>query len=188
LYVLLKDQIVALDWNGREKSRVTPGDGIDQIAWDASNKQLLALSLRSGRIYRFDTKLARLGAIGIPAVPGVGNAYMGADARTGVVWLLREGTSAALRIERSAELVSLDGVRRAESLAVGHNGFVYVSDGDQMVVYDTRGRRQPGSRFNGMPGGGVMDFARSFSNFDPRVHTGPGWRNLLPRPTGDSSR
>jgi hypothetical protein len=185
LYLLLKGQIVALDWDGRLKHRVSLREEVDQIAWDEKNKQLLALSLRSAKLLRFDTTLTPVGSADLPAIPGEGKAHMSVAPRTGAVWMLREGASAALRLAGDAAVVPLEGVRRAESLAVGQNGFVYVSDGGQIVAFDALGRREPRSAFNGMPGGTIMNLARSFSNFDPRTHTGPGWWHVAP-PQGDA--
>jgi hypothetical protein len=180
LYLLLKGQLVALDWDGRQKQRVSLREELDQIAWDEKNEQLLGLSLRSGKLLRFDTNLALLGSVDLRAIPGGGKAHMSVAPRTGVVWILREGASAALRLSRDADVVPLEGVLRAESLAVGQNGFVYVNDGGQIVAFDALGRRERRSAFNGLPGGAIMNFARSFSNFDPRIHAGPAWRNVPP--------
>jgi hypothetical protein len=189
LYVLTKNHIVALDWEGRRKGRVLLRDDVEQIAWDASRNELLAASLSSARLYRFSAGLEAIDAIDLPPVDGTGRLHMSVDPRSGVLWLLREGAAAALRITGArgrsviAERVPLSGVVAAESLSVGHNGLVYVSDGGRIRVFDAAGEPEPRSRFNGLPGGALLELPRSFSNFDPAIHTGPAWRNVLPPET-----
>jgi hypothetical protein len=36
------------------------------------------------------------------------------------------------------------------------------------------------SRFAGLPAGPFVDFSQSRTNFDPALHSGPGWENVLP--------
>lgn len=102
---------------------------------------------------------------------------MRVDPETGAVWILRSGASTALRLARTADLVPLEGVARAETLAVGQNGFVYVCDGRVIAVLDAAGRRERSSAFNGLACGTVLDVARRFSNFDP-AFDGNRWNDL----------
>jgi hypothetical protein len=191
LYVLTPRQLECFDRNGRRTRNLGLQSPLDAIAFDERNQTLVGLSRAGGRMYFFDSSLRRLGSLEVP------DGVLGSDGRlsltinpaTGEMWTLSEGARFVNRLERAgrfsdvieAHPVSLPAeLASPEALNVDERGTLFVTSEGRIYPLDGEGRLLAASPFLGMPGGAALQIARPFSNFDPALHTGPSWINILP--------
>ncbi len=191
LFVLTPRQIVSFDRDGERKGRIDLPRPLDAIAFDEKNEMLVGLSRDSGRLYLFDPSLRRVESFRVPdgVIGARGRVTLTINPTTGEMWTLTEGARFLNRLEPSgrssdrlgARAVALPAeVTSPHGLNVDERGSLFVTSEGKIYPLDPDGRLIRTSPFFGMPGGHGLQIARPFTNFDPAVHTGPAWINVLP--------
>lgn len=178
-----------------EVATVVPPAPCDALAIDDLNDHLLVLCDGSVRPYA----LGDLGAL--PAVPVPAGAVLGGPAslsaspRDGAIFLTSELSPAVYRLDRQGGFRAIGQglLARPRDVSVGDGDGVYVVDGATGLTLVFRQDPQSGdwvafpqAPFAGLEVGRNLTVARSRTNFDPAIHTGPGYRNVLPPQTAAS--
>ena len=191
LYVLMRDRIQSLDRSGRPGADAALEAPLDAIAFDESNQMLVGVSRQARRVYSFDAALRVRERFDVPqgVLGEQGRLTLRIHPSTGEMWTLVEGARFLTRMLRGRHdparlelrAVSLPPeVTRAQGLDVDEKGTLFVTSEGRVHPLDRFGRLLRTSPFFGVPGGPGVQIARSFSNFDPALHTGPAWINVLP--------
>lgn len=76
--------------------------------------------------------------------------------------------------------VALQGARFPVGIDIDEAGNFIANDMGKLVSFDPSGRPSASSPFVGLPGGTNQRLVRSFSNFNPAIHTTPSFNNVLP--------
>ena len=183
LYVLLKDHVVSLDPQGRERDRVLLPDRVDEIAYDRKNERLVGLSARGDSAFSWDTNLRPQTFDVFPALPCGGGAEIGFDP-DGALLLHCPGTGDVFKKPVSSKpppsTFELRGAPNARGLVADESGKLFAVVDGHIAVFDADGTRLTDSPFAGKPAGDHLDLQQSFSNLDPALLTGPGYHNVLP--------
>jgi hypothetical protein len=191
LYVLMRDRIQSLDRSGRPGADAVLEAPLDAIAFDERNEVLVGVSRQARRIYSFDASLRVLESFEVPqgVLGEQGRLTLRIHPSTGEMWTLVEGARFLTRMLRARHdpdrlefrAVSLPSeLTRAQGLDVDEKGTLFVTSEGRVHPLDRFGRLLRTSPFFGVPGGPGVQIARPFSNFDPALHTGPAWINVLP--------
>lgn len=191
LYVLMRDRIQSLDRSGRPGADAALEVPLDTIAFDEKNQTLVGMSRQARRLYFFDASLRNLESFDVPqdVLGEQGRLTLRIHPGTGEMWTLVEGARFLTRLLRARHDPSRlefravplpPEVTRAQGLDVDEKGTLFVTSEGQIYPLDRLGRLLRTSPFLGVPGGLGVQVARSFSNFDPALHTGPAWINVLP--------
>jgi hypothetical protein len=190
LYVLTNKQIVQLGRNGQTDGEIELSVPIDTMAYDSSTNELVGVSMAKKKIYFFNHNMRLLSKANLtpPASWNFGAAgtRMTLSAEKGTLLLHADGSTNVLRMSRNStgawqsSVITLQGAKNPLGLSVNEVGHMFVTDNNAMVEYDATGQKVTGSKFNGLPGGQVVQMLQPFNNFDPRVDTGPAYQNVLP--------
>ncbi len=191
LYVLTPHQIESFDRDGRRTGNIGLQRPLEAIAFHEKNQTLVGLSRANQRLYLFDPSLRRIESLGLPdGVLGErGRLTLTINPTTGEMWTLTEGARFLIRLEpgeRSSDRLVARAVELPVEVAapvglnVDERGTLFVTSEGKIYPLNRDGGLIRTSAFFGLPGGPGLQIARPFSNFDPAVHTGPGWINVLP--------
>ncbi|MBL8747056.1 MAG: hypothetical protein JNK58_11965 [Phycisphaerae bacterium] len=174
----------------------------DAMGYDDRSDEVVLISGGRGRIARFDQELVQVGPEehlpdGVnPTGPFTfalwpDDTYIIADAGAGeLIHLARReaarGREHILLARQSfpelhgAGKVSMQDIHFAHRVMLPAGGFIR-----EYQRTPTGFERVVGGRFDGMPAGPFADFSASRSNFDPALHTGPGWETVEPTEFGE---
>jgi hypothetical protein len=194
LFVLLPNAIAGLGLDGTEIGRARLTKALDDIAYQKLESRgspvgrLLGVSARARRLLAYDDDLVPILDLPIPASVQnlAGKVSMALDPNDGTIWLHTDGSPTVSRLRFNdagrldAKEIALEGVGRPIGLEVSDEGHLFLSDGGKLKEFDTRGRALGNGVFAGMPGGPTVSMVHSYTNFDPTVHTGLAWNNVLP--------
>ncbi|WP_395094248.1 hypothetical protein [Armatimonas sp.] len=75
---------------------------------------------------------------------------------------------------------TLQGASFPVGIDIDEAGMLVANDKGRIVSFDKNGRPSYSSPFVGMPGGTNQRLVRSFSNYNPAIHTTPSFDNVLP--------
>ncbi len=177
-----------------ETGNVVPPLPCDALAVDDVNDRLVALC--DGSVMPFSLRsLSALPAVQLPAgltVDGV--ASLAASPRDGALFVTSEQSPAVYRLDGAGgfRVIGEGRLARPRDLSVGDGDLVHVVDGTSGLTKAFRPDpatgdwvEAPESPFAGLALGPGLRIARSRSNFDPVVHGGPAYRNVLPAETTD---
>jgi hypothetical protein len=182
LYALLDRKLVEIGGGG-PKARVKVPDGIDDVVYDAADNEIVGVDSSSGTLYTWTLELEPMGEPIVDFIEGEPErpVTLGADGDGGI-YGHRDG-SREVRVARigrrvSARSIELEGADDPLGLAVDDEGNVYTSDHGMLRVFDSSGRRQRDSSFDGLPAGRELGVLQAFSNFDPKAMNGRAFANL----------
>ncbi len=175
-----------------ETASVIPPVPCDGLAIDDFNDQIMLLC--DGSVLPFALRtLDALPEVRIPADLPIGaDPFLAVSAEDGAIHLTDSLAPAVYRLDGAGGYVEIGKgiLSRPRNLTVGDGRCVYVVDGatEQMKVFcpdPTSGDwvERTDLPFSGVDAGVGMKISRSTTNFDPSVHTGPGYRNVLPPET-----
>jgi hypothetical protein len=181
-----------LDVDPPEETHVVPDSQIDALVYNDSSDVLLALSMNSMQIIRFDPNLRGLPAIQIPPGPVLGGeSSITVRPADESVFFTSTGSPVIYHLTHNGhggfDLSSFgDGsVSHPRGLNINSNtGHVYVAcDGVlQEFMEDPFAGWQEvsGSAFAGLTVGNALHIPRNRTNFDPNRMVGPAYYNVLP--------
>lgn len=190
-----------------EMSRRSFAQGFDALEYDDSTDEVLAISAARGVMTRFDqdlialpvdellpTGLGLVGPLSFDLDPRRGE-YVLADAGTGALHHIAIDTPAGAR-SREHILLARQVFAELQQTSGGGGGAGKVSFQDLHLTTSvlvpaggiireytrTATGWQPttNSRFAGLASGPGLTLSESRTNFDPALHTGPGWQNVFP--------
>lgn len=172
-----------------EVATVVPPAPCDALTIDDLNDRLLALCDGSVRPYAVDG-LAALPAVQVPAGVVLGGAAsLSASPLDGAIFLTSELSPAVYRLDGQGGFRAIGQglLVRPRDVSVGDGDGLYVVDGASGLTQVFRPDPQsgdwvpfPGAPFAGLDVGVGLKVARSRTNFDPAIHSGPQYRNVLP--------
>ena len=159
------------------------------LAIDDVNDRLLALCDGSVRPYDVNG-LAALPAVQIPAgVVLSGIASVAASPLDGAIFLTSELSPAIYRLDGQGgfRTIAANLLSRQRDLSVGDGDVITVINGasglTRVFAPDPQSGEwveEPDAPFAGLPIARGLTVARSRTNFDPDIHSGPAYRNVLP--------
>lgn len=172
-----------------EVATVVPPAPCDALAIDDLTDRLLVLCDGSVRPYA----VGDLGALPVVPVPaGVvlgGAASLGVSPLDGAIYLTSELSPAVYRLDGQGGFLTIGQglLTRPRDVSVGDGDGVYVVDGASGLTQVFRQDPQsgdwvpfPDAPFDRLDVGLGLKVARSRTNFDPALHSGPQFRNVLP--------
>jgi hypothetical protein len=194
LYVLLKRTLVALDRGGSTMGSAALPKPLDAIGFTdpwllTGTPVLFGVAAKARRLYAFGPDLRPLFDTPIPrGVPNVApGTRLAVDPLDGSMLLHADGVPSVskLVLDRrfritDVEEIPLEGAVAPSGLAVDDDGNLFLTQRGVLHGYDYRGAALGGNVFEGLPGAGSFSLVRSYTNFDPAIHTGPAWANVLP--------
>jgi len=173
----------------REVASVVPPAPCDALAIDDLSDRLLALCDGSVRPFAV-ADLGALPAVQVPAGVVLGGpASLGVSPQDGAIFLTSELSPAVYRLDGQGGFRAIGQglLTRPRDVSVGDGDGVYVVDGATGLTQVFRQESRAGdwvpfpqAPFAGLDVGRGLKVARSRTNFDPAIHTGPGYRNVLP--------
>jgi hypothetical protein len=189
LIVASNSAIVALDQDGQVVARAPIPSPADALVYDSSGEfkgtpgRVYAVSQSAGRIFGFDKRLAFV--VNTPFPPGAAaGAAVATDPTDGSVLLQSHGTITRVSglggrdVQTSS--TRLAGAATPKGLHVGDDGSIYVTDGGVVRAFARSGEARRNDPFDGLPAGPSFNILRDATNYDPAVHTGPEWQEVLP--------
>ena len=162
---------------------------MDQIVFDPTHNRVLGISRRRKLLYAYDADSLRLENIyALPAVQfPTGDLSLSVNPATGVLLLHCDNSDMVWQVamsHRGNVRVTRVQLQEAGVHAVGLNvdevGRLYASVNGKIQAYTPTGKIFSSSLFNGLASGRFLEISRSFSNFDPNIHTGPAYRDIPP--------
>jgi hypothetical protein len=188
LFVVEQSGLARFSRDGRFQERVPLVHPLDEVAYDEASDRLMGLSTATGELHVFDRDLRLIQRLPLPQAlvnPQEPRPLAMAGAGDGSLWLYRVGgtqvTSLQFSANGSAQMQALDlGVTQIDALTVTDLGHLLVSDAGLLKEFDAQGLLVENSPFHDLPGGSVLDVLRSFNNFDPQIHTGPAYHDVIP--------
>jgi hypothetical protein len=191
LYVLAYKQIVQLSRTGQVEGQIELGAPLDAMAYDSSTNELVGVSMAKKKIYFFNHNLRLLSKANLTPPPdwnpGAAGARMTLSAEKGTLLFHGDGSNTVLSMGRDStgawqsSVITLQGATNPLGLSVNEVGHLFVTDNHAIVEYDPTGQKVTGSKFTGLPGGQVVQMLQPFTNFNPRINTGPAYQNVLPQ-------
>jgi len=188
LYVLCRGHLDCIGMDGRriQKALEQP---IDAIAYDDMHKMLLAYSLTTRKLYRYQGETLNLvDALDIPPGPCRPGDTLHMSFSPGAAWgtlfLHGDGHPALTRVfigemGATTEQISLPAVQHPTGFYADERGMIFVTDNNLIRSFDRNGVPTE-SKFRGKPGGYQFQVLRPYSNFDTKTHAGPSYWNVLP--------
>jgi hypothetical protein len=189
LHVLGDRQITTLSRTGQALASVALPEPADAVAYDKDRDTLIAVAPAAGKLRLFTPSLQSQGVITMAPIYCSGPVRAQAEPGKPALWIHCAGQDSLTRVDMSRQATGLPATTRSvklqaalipSSFSMGENGYLYVSDGGVLHVYDLAGSRVR-SPFDGLQAGKLVDVGRSFSNFDPATMVGPKYRNVLPQ-------
>jgi hypothetical protein len=195
LYVLDGDDLVCLEIDTPtpdEVIRITPPAPPDALTYDDAADQLVLLSSSARQVIRYPYYLDALPMVfTLPdTVALAGRAKLACDPTNGAVWMVSDGSDSVYELTvspASGQLVSaevsLPEIVAPRAVDVGDSGHVFVSTQGHIVELELVGagwQVAANPAFPDTDAGEFLRVARSSSNFDPALYTGPDWSDVLP--------
>jgi hypothetical protein len=186
LFVLEQSSLARFNRDGRFQGRVPLAYPLDAVAYDGSADRLIGLSSALGELQLYDRSLQLSQRLALPQAlvdpqdpRPLGMAVSPSD---GSAWLYRVGGAQVSRVEISefgsiqVHTLDLGPTVSIDTLTVTDIGRLLVSSAGVLKEFDDQGQPVAGARFDGLPGGAVLDVLHSFSG--PDIQPGPGFNRI----------
>ncbi|MBL9119655.1 MAG: hypothetical protein JNL80_07065 [Phycisphaerae bacterium] len=185
-------KVYCLRADGTLESATSSASQPTALAYDDALDELVVYSVPNKRITRLSKTLAVNDTWLLPAnyqVTGDGSVIV--NPLDGSVWFDSDATDLLYRAVQVGDdaaatftSFSVPGIIDPKGLSAGDDGTLYVStpSGLKAVKQNRAGgfSMDPTNPFHNKPAAGRISIQRSRTNFDPALHTGPGWENILP--------
>lgn len=166
----------------------------DSMSYDDETDEVVCINGTQGLIVRFNQDLDLAPVVenlppGLPASPMLNLAcasgqhyYIGNDQTGELFHIARDAAGRSREHILLARQVFPELVGMGKLNIKGKDGILVSSQGliREYRRTATGFERVTNSRFAGKPAGPFVDFSQSRTNFDPALHSGPGWENVLP--------
>ncbi len=181
LFVVHGTEISGFDKSGQPLGKISVGERIDAISYDAKNDRLIVAPSSATRVVAVSPDLKLVGETHAPAVAGTGRLALSVNGRDGTIVLSRAGSTkaATLRWHPTGAIAAGQFHLLAEAphaVHVDRRGKLYASENGKIAAFDHDGNRV-GSPLDGLAAGPILKVARSGHNFDPVRSHRKGWRN-----------
>ncbi|MCI0363454.1 MAG: hypothetical protein L0Y44_05840 [Phycisphaerales bacterium] len=193
LYIVTPFEVICIDLTEEEhptKNAELPFEGT-ALAYDALLKEIVVLSVPDRRLIRYGDLTLPPTIMTIPtSIPLEGDGKVGVHPVTGMYWFLSQATDTLHGWMLDAagastfEQATAAGLKHPTSFDFDDDGHLFICDGSvvaELVKTDAAGW-QPveKSAFEGAHVGPIFRVTKSESNFDPLLHSGPGYVNIDP--------
>lgn len=170
------------------------------LAADDANDAVWILSVAQRRLVRFGETLgpAQVNWLLPPEVPLAGDGSVTVNPVTGKPYLCTEGSDSIFGVTQNPdgpieiETISLPGIIRPRALQFGPTGeLMVICDGSVRVlrfIEESGWQIDTSDPFHGIEARAPFIITPARSNFEPELHSGPGWYDLPPEsllPIGD---
>jgi hypothetical protein len=161
------------------------------IAFDDLTDEIVVISLGESAILRFQNGLLLPAVQTMSGIPLNDFKCMQVHPGTGPTWVLCDGSVRELMPDPNAPTRLLPGQTYTPPAGVDLRSFSFDSDGHlfvnlggtltELASSAAAGFQPvPGSPFNGVPAGSCLAMSLSRTNFDPMIHSDPGWNTDIP--------
>lgn len=188
LFVLQPTQLTCLSRTGEDAKVVPLRSPLAAVAFSEKTGLLYGFDRATGELLQFDQdlNLVRADRLGIALAtpyrlelasnPLTGGLTLLCDGSVDI-WQIAFGDSVVPQVKK----VTLQGARVPVGIDLDEAGMLIANDMGRIVSFDPNtGRPSYTSPFVGLPGGTNQRIVRSFSNYNPAVHVGPSFDNVLP--------
>ena len=195
LYGLRPDRLYRIDLNQEPAtfySQNLPA-AADALTFDDATDEIVVLSTSAGKLlrYPFHLDVAAPDEFDVPSSIASGiTPSVAVDPTDGRIWLANPaaGRIHALTYDEdggppTVASIGVPGMTAPTSVDVDDHGRLFVADQGVVRELEFDGaswQDAPNSLWTGRPAGEQFRITRSRTNHDPFLHSGPGWRNLLP--------
>jgi hypothetical protein len=194
VYVISESKLRCVDLTTEIPNIVTidlpfPGDA---VTYDHVLNEVVVLSIPGRKVLRYSSLEIIPCVMPIPeSIPLEGLAKIAVDPTTGMHWFVSEATNTLYGWKMNAagasviEQASLPGNLQPISVDFDDIGHMFVGHAEGVTELVNGAPVAgwivvPESAFGKAPGGAAFRMAKSLTNFDPVLHTGPAWNNIDP--------
>ena len=180
--------IHAFGLDGTHAASFTPPGAPSAIAYDDLRDRVVVLSVPRRSVTALGKSLAPIAEAVVPAaIPMSGNGSIAVSPEDGSAYFVTSASDSLGRVGpgMTAAEVSLSviaGISAPQRIACGDGGRLWITSQGAVraVGKDDAGRwvQDPSSPFHLLADQGPIAIMRSRTNFDPALHTGPGWRDI----------
>ncbi|MBM4100248.1 MAG: hypothetical protein FJ260_09920 [Planctomycetes bacterium] len=174
--------------DGTLERSMTPTAPPTALAYDDVRDRVVVLSVARRTVTAYDRTLAPVAEAVVPqSVPMSGAGSVSVSPQDGSAYFVTSASDALGRVgpgmtSADVSLSSIAGVTAPQRVACGDSGRLWVTSQGTVraVAKDELGRwvQDTSSPFHLMPDQGPLAIMRSRTNFDPALHSGPGWREV----------
>src|SRR5262245_16213492 len=181
LFVVHGTEISGFDKAGTSFGKVSVGEPIEAISYDARNDRLIVAPSSTARVIAVSPELQVLGDTLAPAIAGTGRLALSVNGRDGTIVLTRTGSTkvATLRWLATGAIASGEFRLLAEApraVHVDRRGKLYASENGKIASFDRDGNRAR-SLLDDLAAGPILKVACSGHNFDPIRSRRKEWKN-----------
>jgi hypothetical protein len=158
----------------------------ESLGYDDATDEVVVLSPNQRKVTRLGRNLEPRAEILVPGIIPLGEGSSLCVGGDGTVFFGHGDDTRIARLSPNGQwgLINVAGLGRIQSLSVGDGNRLFATDGKQLRVlvqpaaggpwgFDTQ------SPFDGRAIRTGFEMMRSRTNYDPDLHSGPGWRNIL---------
>jgi hypothetical protein len=174
--------------DGSMAGSVTPAVAPSAVAYDDARDRVVVLSVARRTVTAYSKALVPVAELVIPSsIPVSGSGSVAVSPEDGSIYFVTSASNSLGRIgpgmtAQEVSISAVDGVTAPQRVACGDSGRVWITSQGTVraVAQDGVGRwvQDASSPFHQLPDQGPLAIMRSRTNFDPALHTGPGWQDL----------
>lgn len=190
LYVLTAQTLNVFDRRATQLASKVLAKPLDAITFDGKRNVVAGASRAGGALFFFDPLLRAVTTTPVPAGSLGGTTAplrLCHDLTDGSLVAHTDGSREAFRFKiaqatglTTEKITFTGGVGELKGLFVDEKGFLFLSDAQGVRQFDRAGKLVEKPAFSKFPPGPCFEVLRPFNGFNPAVHVGPPYFNVLP--------
>lgn len=182
LFVNVGSKIFSLTENQPLKEIAELEDKPDTLTYDFRQKKLIAVAGTNGRLYAIDKNVS-VKKLDIPVINSVRTLNATVHPKTGLLYVLEEGSNRFLRISLKDDAVRSISEEQFETDAplsnvqIDSKGVFATSGKGRLMFFNEKGVPIARPLWQNVPVGKLFKTSRSFNNLDPQIMRQKKWHN-----------